>query len=259
MLEFLKINESKMPKRKGINSTEELRDDLQCPVCFVIPKSGPIFQCDFGHIHCSACHLRIQECPICRWPIGNTRSLTTEKIIAKLPTKCAFADQGCVEDEKLPEDMILHEKECQFRLIKCLGIRKCDEMVSMADYLDHFKLKHPIDGKIGDTNGMTATVPLQIPKDMGLREGMFFGLRFIRSKKHYFAFRLMIDGPGFFSIYVYILGSQTDIEDEEYECRIVVEGTSCSVSRQALEQIVIYLNIHFIGFSTMPQGAYQCH
>ena len=33
-----------------------------------------------------------------------------EKIIAKLPTKCKFTEYGCLEEEKLPEEMIRHEQ-----------------------------------------------------------------------------------------------------------------------------------------------------
>ena len=50
---------------KGIQSAEDIREDLECPVCQVIPKSVPIYQCKAGHIHCKECHPRLQNCPVC--------------------------------------------------------------------------------------------------------------------------------------------------------------------------------------------------
>ena len=131
-----------MSKRKGIQSTEDLREELECPVCLVIPKKGPIYQCEFGHTHCRTCHPALRACPVCRGPIGNTRALKLEKVLAMLPTKCAFTEFGCLSKEQIPEEMILHEKECQFRLVKCF-YKKCKEKVPLADYVDHCLLKHP--------------------------------------------------------------------------------------------------------------------
>ena len=68
----------------GIKSTEDLREDLECPVCLKIPTDIPIYQCDSGHIHCKDCHTKIRECPICRKRLrGDTRSLMTEKILTR--------------------------------------------------------------------------------------------------------------------------------------------------------------------------------
>ena len=79
----------------GIKSSEDIREDLECPVCFKIPRTTPIYQCEQGHIHCKTCHPRLQNCPVCRGPIGNTRNLVVEKIISKLPVQCANFENGC--------------------------------------------------------------------------------------------------------------------------------------------------------------------
>ena len=79
----------------GIKSSEDIREDLECPVCFKIPRTTPIYQCEQGHIHCKTCHPRLRDCPICRGPIGNTRNLVVEKIISKLPVQCANFENGC--------------------------------------------------------------------------------------------------------------------------------------------------------------------
>ena len=62
-------------------SLEDLRRALECPVCLETPKAGPLYQCENGHILCSECIEKVQQCPQCR---------------AKLPTtkiRCLFAEQ----------------------------------------------------------------------------------------------------------------------------------------------------------------------
>ena len=73
-----------MTEEEGIKSTEDLREDLECPVCLKIPRDVPIYQCNSGHIHCKECHPKIRECPICRTRLtGDTRSLMTEKLLSR--------------------------------------------------------------------------------------------------------------------------------------------------------------------------------
>ena len=202
-----------MPKIKGIQSSEELREDLECPVCFVIPKSGPIYQCEAGHIHCKSCHPQLHECPVCRGPIGNMRSLMTEKIIAKLPTKCSFAEYGCLEDEKLPEEMLLHETCCNFRLTKCL-CTPCNEDVPVSDIVDHCQLKHNciVSKKANDLGLINFTIANIHP--------IISQPTFVRSQKNAFALHIRDHDEGYISIYVFIIGSQQDIDNEEYQCKI---------------------------------------
>ena len=203
-----------MPKRKGIYSSEDLREDLQCPVCFSIPRSGPIYQCESGHLHCKKCHPGLRQCPICRGPVGNTRALMIEKLIARLTTKCSFTEQGCFAQEKVPEEMLLHEKACNFRLVKCLFF-ECEEKVPLSDMLDHAKLKHNNDHQpILEID--QAVLRYSVPKS-GFR---FYNPRFIKSRKHYFASHLEGDNRGFFYLFIHFIGSQADIDREEYKCKI---------------------------------------
>ena len=193
-----------MPKRKGIHSSEDLREDLECPVCLAIPKKGPIYQCESGHIHCKACHSGLRECPICRGPVGNTRCLAIEKVIAKLPTKCKFNEYGCFAEEKLPDEMVKHEKICDFRLIKCLV---CKEQITLPDLYDHLKLKHEYKTKMFK-NPMTATSK---PAKESLRY-----VWFTRTRKHTFLVMAKADKAKCFHFFAFILGSQNDIDEEEY-------------------------------------------
>ena len=213
---------------------EEIREELECPVCFMVPKSGPIYQCEVGHIHCNKCHPKLRECPICRGPIGNTRSLMTEKIIAKLPIKCSFIEHGCQEDEKLPKDILLHEKSCEFRLVKCL-ISRCKEDISVSDFVNHFTRKHQC--KIQEANQCYSCV--RVPKTSlqdvtGKRLGFQSIPWFIKAPpSQKFAIYIRGDKCGHISFYLFIIGSQCDIDDGEYKCKFEIKNHhSLRVSNQ---------------------------
>ncbi len=60
-------------------SGDQLRLDLECPVCMEVPPAGKqIFQCSNGHILCSGCYDGLRTCPICRvvLPVPGNRSAT---------------------------------------------------------------------------------------------------------------------------------------------------------------------------------------
>ena len=122
----------------GIKSSEDIREDLECPVCFKIPRTTPIYQCEQGHIHCKTCHPRLQNCPVCRGPIGNTRNLVVEKIISKLPVRCVNFENGCQEPQALPDQIIEHEKYCEFRMVNCFYTR-CGDSFVFNDFAEHLK------------------------------------------------------------------------------------------------------------------------
>ena len=206
-----------MSKRKGIQSCEDLREDLECPVCLSIPKKGPIFQCESGHIHCEACHSGLRECPICRSPVGNTRCLAIEKVIAKLPTKCRFTEFGCMEEEKLPEEMLKHEKNCYFRLVNCVA-DTCNEKIPMPDIFDHCKLKHNYTHKIA---GNHLNRPFRQDKERALSTQAVW---FMSTKKHTFVVTKQTDDQNLFQFFAFILGSQNDIDEEAYSFAIEVKS-----------------------------------
>ena len=123
-------------------STDELKDFLECPVCLRFPRSAPIFQCERGHIVCSECHPKLVTCPVCRLPLGKTRSLISEKVLARyvqfwirlpkskyvtnywncrLPSQCRFNEHGCTV-ELMKSELEVHEKECLYRLVRCVDL-----------------------------------------------------------------------------------------------------------------------------------------
>ena len=46
-----------------------------------MPRNPPVYQCDRGHMLCNECHGKLTNCPVCRLPLGKTRSLITEKVL----------------------------------------------------------------------------------------------------------------------------------------------------------------------------------
>ena len=50
-------------------------------VCLRMPRNPPVYQCDRGHMLCNECHGKLTNCPVCRLPLGKTRSLITEKVL----------------------------------------------------------------------------------------------------------------------------------------------------------------------------------
>ena len=216
-----------MPKRKGIHSSEDLREDLECPVCLSIPKKGPIYQCESGHIHCNACHSGLRECPICRGPVGNTRCLAIEKVIAKLPTKCKFNEYGCISEEKLPDEMMEHEKICYFRLVNCLV---CNEQITLPDLYDHLKLKHGYNAKMFKN---PATATMKKSKETSSSHRFIW---FMRTRKHTFVLMEKEDDAKCFNFFAFILGSQNDIDEEEYTFEMEV------TSRKSVGSLSMHLN-----------------
>ena len=132
----------------GIKSSEDIREDLECPVCFKIPRTTPIYQCEQGHIHCKKCHPRLRDCPICRGSIGNTRNLVAEKIISKLPVRCTNFEKGCEEPQALPDQITEHEKYCEFRMVKCFYTR-CADLFAFNNPMKHLKKHLPLYMKSG--------------------------------------------------------------------------------------------------------------
>ena len=69
---------------KGETLRSKIAGHLECPVCLHIPDTSPVFQCNNGHIICCRCRVKLSKCPVCRVPLGYSRSLTSEKLISIL-------------------------------------------------------------------------------------------------------------------------------------------------------------------------------
>ena len=76
----------KCAMEKTTKLVAELQGAVECPVCLVVPREGPVPCCPSGHITCSPCLERMrgegkEECPTCRVPMGEGKSLLAKVVI----------------------------------------------------------------------------------------------------------------------------------------------------------------------------------
>jgi hypothetical protein len=96
------------------NALQAITDKVECPVCYTLPRSGPVPVCPRGHIVCSTC--KRGTCPVCRAAMPAASSLLAGTIIQHVDHPCRHA--GCAI--KLPLDIVPeHERTCDHRLVNC--------------------------------------------------------------------------------------------------------------------------------------------
>lgn len=49
----------------------DMEDELECPVCFEVSDTAPIFKCSEDHLMCRSCRPRLSACPLCRARLGH--------------------------------------------------------------------------------------------------------------------------------------------------------------------------------------------
>ena len=111
---------------------------IQCPVCLSIPRTGPIYQCENGHVVCKDCHAKLVACPVCRNKTVGIRSLASEWILERFPIACAFKINGC-QHEYMKNLLEIHEKECEFRLVNCFV---CSQDRMISEFANHVTVCH---------------------------------------------------------------------------------------------------------------------
>ena len=118
---------------------QEFEKDLECPVCFNIPREVPIPACPAGHIVCKTCKPKVKECPTCRrdypWGKFEVTSSLAASLIDKVPHKCKYSDYSCDVKMKLSE-IVQHEKLCPERTVKCPE-QNCGKVVKMREFHEH--------------------------------------------------------------------------------------------------------------------------
>ena len=110
------------------NSSDKMRQELQCPICLKLPESTPIYQCKSGHLICKDCAPKLNHCGVCRVRLQpSIRSLIAEKMFTEFEVKCKFQKNGC-DTESMMQTIFAHEKECLYRTIECedLGFGFCN-------------------------------------------------------------------------------------------------------------------------------------
>jgi hypothetical protein len=205
-----------MAAKQPIISADDLKDVLECPVCLRIPRSAPIFQCERGHVVCSECHPKLVTCPVCRLPLGKTRSLISEKVLSRLPTLCAFSDHGCTV-ELMKADLEAHEKECLFRLVRCVDLA-CNEQVAFASLLEHMSNDHEREDFV-NAEGSTYASHFIVHEEDFAREIMWISDHLMLDGRHFFR-ECCRSANGLWFIWVYLLGTPKEAENYVYSIKI---------------------------------------
>eukprot|EP01083_Nonionella_stella_P319075 1169220_1 len=94
----MQVDQIMKPSDQPSQLTKELRDALQCPICFYAYR-GNIFQCPEGHAICQSCKQSLNEpkrCPSCRsrW---FSRNRALEQFISAAKMSCEGAIRGSAE------------------------------------------------------------------------------------------------------------------------------------------------------------------
>ena len=114
---------------------EEMRGRVECQVCLILPKQGPVPMCPNGHFICTACKARNRQegklnCPTCQAPLGEIKSLLAKTVIENVKHECDH--EGC--EEMIPHNEYQkHQESCHFRLVLCPGGgRTCHKLVAFC-------------------------------------------------------------------------------------------------------------------------------
>lgn len=103
----------------GINKSNKLslsakENELECPICLEITDKE-IYQCKNGHMICSSCSSKVNECPQCRVNLkvdgALIRNRLAESLVAKMH-RCGFAEKGCTFKGNR-EQIEAHTKDCE--------------------------------------------------------------------------------------------------------------------------------------------------
>ena len=78
---------------------DDMKKQIECPVCHEVPRTGPIFACPNGHLVCEKC--KRESCPTCRAVMGNYRSLLAVAVIERILHDCK--NDEC--DDKFPHQL----------------------------------------------------------------------------------------------------------------------------------------------------------
>ena len=128
---------SQQRKSKRIRlDDEDVKKEVECPVCMEIPRKGPIYACPNGHLVCQRCKVTtLKTCPVCREAMGQNKSLLAVALIEKIHHDCKYDE--CEEVFKL-DDLTDHEKVCKHRSVSC-PYEICDKKLALSKLVDHLK------------------------------------------------------------------------------------------------------------------------
>jgi len=107
-----RLEEEEMMEQENISEVTER--DMECPICFEVPETAPVYKCVNSHIICNKCKpcLLSNKCPICNVELGDDRCFVTELYIANRQKKCKYESYGCKVLERDITNLSEHERSC---------------------------------------------------------------------------------------------------------------------------------------------------
>ena len=123
-------DELKSEKKK----VDNLKKQIECPICLEVPRKGPVYACPNGHLVCQRC--KQESCPTCMEDVGDNKSLVAVAVIENILHDCKFVE--CAEEFSLSH-IEAHEKICEHRFVACPYQGKCDQRVALSKLLDHLE------------------------------------------------------------------------------------------------------------------------
>lgn len=198
---------------------DDLKDLLECPVCLRVPRSSPIYQCARGHVVCSECRPNVSTCPQCRDPLGNIRSLVSEKMLEKLPCVCKYSDHGC-EVEQLRGQLADHERGCTYRLVNCVDLA-CQQRISVSKLLAHLDNDHETEDFVRVEGGEYSSHFIVNEEDF--TKSIMWISDQLHYDERYFYRECCRSKEGLWYIWVYLLETE-DCKAVDYTCTISIKS-----------------------------------
>ena len=203
---------------------------MECVTCIEIPKDKPVYQCNNGHIHCSSCHDKITECPVCRIKLWDTRNVMAEKMLEKCSRPCTFNNSGC--DTRLTEEPLkAHEEICTFKPVKC-PVNGCDSVVPIIEMPKHIDDKNDLHKFVYDDQAKT-TIPFDHIDDFIQKQGseQFETLR-MSFDDHYFLgmFWRALGPEGHWHVWMYLVGNPDESQNYIYTLKLANNGVDEEIS-----------------------------
>lgn len=201
--------------------TEELKDLLECPVCLRVPRASPIYQCARGHVVCSDCRPNVSTCPQCRDPLGNIRSLVSEKMLEKLPCVCKFGDNGC-QVELMRSHLPEHERCCTYRLINCVDLA-CQQRIAVSKLLAHLDSDHETEDFVRVEGGEYSSHFIVNEEDF-TKSIMWISDQLHYDEKYFYR-ECCRSKEGLWYIWVYLLETE-DCKVSDFTCTISIKSSN---------------------------------
>jgi hypothetical protein len=134
----MRVAELEQENGRFRNVLEKMKSKVECPVCLVVPRAGPVPQCPNGHFICSPCRVKErvlgrEDCPTCRVPmVGEAKSILASLVIENVKHECSYKDcEENVDHDKYER----HQEVCKFRPVRCPG--NCGLPMAFKDIARH--------------------------------------------------------------------------------------------------------------------------